>query len=117
AGRAASNLRAPVLRPDPIEPREASGTCVSDLEEAARQVARGDRAAFARIVRATQQPLLRATARMLGSREDAADVLQEAYVKAFDALAAGDFDGRARLATWLYRIVVNLSLDALRARS
>jgi RNA polymerase sigma-70 factor (ECF subfamily) len=96
--------------------REAIGWCVSDLEEAARRVAAGDRAAFEAIVRATQRPLLRAAARILGSPEDGLDVLQEAYLRAFDALAGGSFDFRSRVQSWLYRVVVNASLDALRAR-
>jgi RNA polymerase sigma-70 factor (ECF subfamily) len=79
-------------------------------------VAAGDRAAFDVIVRATQGPMLRAAARILGSREEALDVLQDAYVRAFDALTDGGFDGRSRVTSWLYRVVVNTSLDALRAR-
>ncbi len=79
-------------------------------------MAAGDRAAFEAIVRSTQQPLLRAAARVLGSREEALDVLQEAYLRAFGALLDGSFDGRARVSSWLYRVVMNASLDALRAR-
>ncbi len=93
---------------------------MSDLEEAARRVAAGDRAAFDSIVRSTQQPLLRTATRILGNREEALDVLQEAYVRAFDALvetrAEARFDGRSRVSSWLYRVVVNASLDALRSR-
>jgi RNA polymerase sigma-70 factor, ECF subfamily len=89
---------------------------VSDLEEAARRVAAGDRAAFEAIVRSTQGSLLRASARVLGSREEALDVLQEAYLRAFAALLDGSFDGRSRVSSWLYRVVMNASLDALRAR-
>jgi RNA polymerase sigma-70 factor (ECF subfamily) len=89
---------------------------VSDLEEAARRVAEGDRSAFETIVRATQGAMLRAAVRVLGSREEALDVLQEAYLRAFDALSGGGFDGRSRVSSWLYRVVVNASLDAVRAR-
>lgn len=89
---------------------------MSDLEEAARRVAAGDRAAFDAIVRSTQRPLLRVAARVLGSREEALDVLQEAYLRAFDTLVEGAFDGRSRVSSWLYRVVVNASIDALRAR-
>jgi RNA polymerase sigma-70 factor, ECF subfamily len=89
---------------------------VSDLEEAAQRVAAGDRSAFEAIVRSTQQPLLRTAARVLGSREEALDVLQDAYLRAFGALLDGSFDGRARVSSWLYRVVMNASLDALRAR-
>jgi RNA polymerase sigma-70 factor, ECF subfamily len=95
---------------------EAIGWCVSDLEEAARRVAAGDRAAFEAIVRSTEKPLLRAAARVLGNREEALDVLQDAYLRAFDALLDGSFDGRARVSSWLYRVVMNAALDALRAR-
>jgi RNA polymerase sigma-70 factor (ECF subfamily) len=89
---------------------------VSDLEEAARRVAEGDRSAFETIVRATQGAMLRAAVRVLGSREEALDVLQEAYLRAFDALSGGGFDGRSRVSSWLYRVVVNASLDAVRAK-
>jgi RNA polymerase sigma-70 factor (ECF subfamily) len=54
---------------------------------------------------------------MLGSVADAEDVVQEAYVKAYRALATGEFDGRANVATWLYRIVTNQAIDAMRGRA
>lgn len=53
---------------------------------------------------------------MLGQLAEAEDVVQDAYVKAFDALSAGKFDGRSRVETWLYRIVTRQAIDALRAR-
>ena len=48
-------------------------------------------------------------ARVLGSREDAADAVQEALVRAW--LALPKFRGDARFSTWLYRIVVNAAHD------
>ena len=89
---------------------------MSDLEEAARRVATGDRRAFEEIVRATQAPLLRTAMRILGTRAEGLDALQDAYLRAFDALSGGSFDGRAQVSSWLYRIVVNAALDSLRAR-
>jgi len=53
---------------------------------------------------------------MMGNLADAEDVVQEAYVKAYRALQAGEFDRRSRVETWLYRIVVNTALDARRKR-
>jgi RNA polymerase sigma-70 factor (ECF subfamily) len=53
---------------------------------------------------------------MLGNVSDAEDVVQEAYVKAYRGLMAGEFDGRANVSTWLYRIVTNQSIDAMRSR-
>ena len=87
------------------------------LEEATRRVRNGEVAAFQTIVDATSTALVRMAARMLGSVADAEDVVQEAYMKAYQSLAEGRFDGRSGVATWLYRIVANASLDALRGRA
>jgi RNA polymerase sigma-70 factor (ECF subfamily) len=54
---------------------------------------------------------------MLGNVVDAEDVVQEAYVKAYRALSTGEFDGRANVSTWLYRIVTNQAIDAMRGRA
>lgn len=89
---------------------------MDDLVEAAQRVRRGDAAAFRCIVNATNVRLVRLSARILGNVTDAEDVVQEAYVKAFRSLTDGRFDGRSGLETWLYRIVTNTALDALRAR-
>ena len=53
----------------------------------------------------------------MGNQADAEDVVQEAYVKAYRALTAGDFERRSSTATWLYRIVVNGAIDAKRSRT
>jgi RNA polymerase sigma-70 factor (ECF subfamily) len=86
------------------------------LRAACERVKCGDRAAFGVIVRYTSPRLLRLAARILGDLHDAEDVLQESYLRAFDALLLGQFEERAELATWLYRIVANAAMDALRAR-
>lgn len=71
---------------------------------------------FAELVRATSPRLYRLAWRMTGSPSEAEDVLQEAYLRAHLALSDGRFDGRAALATWLYRVTANAALDALRRR-
>jgi len=58
---------------------------------------------------------VRLAARIIGTVEDGEDVVQEAYVKAHRALVEGRFDRRSRIDTWLYRIVANSAIDALRA--
>lgn len=88
----------------------------SSLEDAAARAARGDRAAFGVLVAQTTPRLFRLAARILGDPGDAEDALQEAYMRAFDALNDGRFDGRAGVETWLYRVAANAALDALRAR-
>jgi RNA polymerase sigma-70 factor, ECF subfamily len=87
-----------------------------DLEKAAAAVSAGDPSAFPSLVAATQERLVRLSARLLGSVPDAEDVVQEAYVRAYQSLVARRFDGRSRVTTWLHRIVVNATLDAKRAR-
>lgn len=89
---------------------------MTDLDEAAKRVASGDASAFSEIVRETSGKLVRLAARVVGSVTDAEDVVQEAYVKAYSALCDGSFDGRSRVGTWLYRIVVNGAIDAKRKR-
>lgn len=88
-----------------------------DLRLLAQRVRGGDRAAYRILVDRTAQPLFRLAARLLGNEADAEDALQEAYVKAYRALEGGRFDGRSEVRTWLYRIVTNAALDALRRRA
>ncbi len=88
-----------------------------DLSLVARRVRSGDTAAFRALVEHTQGDLFRLAARLLGSAADADEVLQDAYMKAYRALCDGKFDGRAGVRTWLYRVVTNTALDALRRRA
>lgn len=75
---------------------------------------RGEESAFAALVIKYREGVYQVARRMLGSHEDAADVAQEVFIRMHRALPR--FDGRSRLYTWLYRITVNLALDA-RARA
>jgi RNA polymerase sigma-70 factor (ECF subfamily) len=74
----------------------------------------GDRAEFARLVEAYSGVIYRLGMRMLGDPQDAEDVLQETFIKAFRHL--GGFDGRSNLSTWLYRIATNEALMMIRRR-
>ena len=74
----------------------------------------GGREAFARLVDQTSGHIYRVALQILSNEQDAEDVLQETYIKAFRALA--NFEGRSTLTTWLYRIAVNEALMALRKR-
>lgn len=90
---------------------------MSNLEGAVARFLKGDTAAFQEVVDATSARLVRLGARMLGNMADAEDVVQEAYVKAYRSLLEGQFDRRAKVETWLYRIVVNAAIDARRKRT
>ena len=74
----------------------------------------GDATAFETLVSRHQRALYTVACRMLGNREDAADALQGALIKAYEHLAS--FDPRHRFFSWIYRIVVNECLNMLRAR-
>jgi len=74
----------------------------------------GDRNEFSRLVEIYSGKLYRLGLKMLGNPQDAEDMLQETYLKAFRGIK--DFDGRASLSTWLYRIAVNESLMHLRRK-
>jgi RNA polymerase sigma-70 factor, ECF subfamily len=90
---------------------------LDNLTEAVARIRRGEAAAFQQVVDATSARLVRLAARMLGNVMDAEDVVQEAYVKAYRSLMTGEFDGRANVSTWLYRIVTNQAIDAMRSRA
>ncbi len=74
----------------------------------------GDRQAFGHLVLRYQDRLFNTLFRVLGSRDDAQDVVQEALVQAFVKLDS--FRGDAKFYTWLYRIAMNLALSHRRRR-
>lgn len=87
-----------------------------DLTAAARAAAAGDPKAFAVLVSATRDRLFRLACRVVGDADDGADILQDAYLRAFASLRRGEFDGRALIDTWLYRVALSVALNARRAR-
>jgi RNA polymerase sigma-70 factor (ECF subfamily) len=76
--------------------------------------AAGDHDAFRLLVEPIRRELHLMSYRMLGSFHDAEDVLQDAQLKAWRGLNA--YDGRASFRTWMFKVVMNTSLDALRTR-
>lgn len=74
----------------------------------------GDRTEFARFVEAYSGVIYRLALKMVGNPQDAEDVLQETFIKAFRHISG--FDGRSKLSTWLYRIATNEALMLLRRR-
>ena len=78
-------------------------------EPLVRRAQRGDRLAFERLVDRHQHRLFTLAARTLGSREDAEDAVQDAFVRAWRGL--GGFRGGSLFSTWLYRICLNAAHD------
>jgi len=72
----------------------------------------GDRAEFALLVDAYYEMIYRLAIKMVNNPQDAEDILQETFIKAYRHLK--NFDGRSSLSTWLYRIATNEALMFLR---
>ncbi|MDH4070759.1 MAG: sigma-70 family RNA polymerase sigma factor [Ignavibacteria bacterium] len=78
------------------------------------QVRGGNRQAFTGLMRRHQERVYWIARRFVGNHADADDIVQETFVKAY--LGLGDFRNDAAFFTWLYRITVNLSLNANRKK-
>jgi RNA polymerase sigma-70 factor (ECF subfamily) len=78
------------------------------------QVLAGDRDAFRVVVERHSRSLFRLAYRMTGNEQDAEDVVQETFLRAYRQL--NRFESRSSFSTWLYRIAVNCSLDSSRKR-
>ena len=89
----------------------------TDTADAAAVLARarqGDSEAFRALVERHSRSVFRLAFRMTGNEQDAEDVVQESFIKAYCHL--GRFQRRADFGTWLYRIVANCSVDLMRAK-
>jgi len=75
----------------------------------------GDREAFDELVRATHAETFTLALRLTGNEEDARDVVQEAYIRAFRGI--GRFRGDAQFSTWMYRITANCANTLLAKRT
>lgn len=82
--------------------------------EAAAEVCGGNQSAFRVLVERHSHALFRLAFRMTGNEQDAEDLVQETFIRAYRQIAR--FDRRASFSTWVYRICVNRALDLLRAR-
>lgn len=80
-----------------------------------QQVLKGDANAFEELVLEYEKKVYNVALRIVGNSEDAADMTQEAFIKAYNSLAS--FRGDSKFSVWLTRIVSNLCLDFLRSRS
>ena len=83
-------------------------------QELVERAKRGDQSAFERLVLDNQNKIYSLTLRLTGDREEAADLAQEAFVKAWQGLAS--FQGESSFSTWMYRLTTNLCIDYLRKK-
>ena len=85
----------------------------SDAAAVERTLA-GDRDAFRVLVERHSYNVFRLAYRMTGNRQDAEEVVQEAFLRAYQKL--GQFAARANFGTWVYRIAANYAIDRMRQR-
>lgn len=74
----------------------------------------GDRTEFARLVEEYSAMIYRLGLKMLNNSQDAEDILQETFIKAYRHIS--NFDGRSNISTWLYRIATNEALMLIRRK-
>ena len=86
----------------------------ADDHELVLRTKRGDRSAFEILVSRYQDRAYNVAYQILRHHEDALDVAQEAFARAYVSIAR--FQGKAGFYTWLYRILVNLAIDQTRVR-
>jgi len=79
-----------------------------------KQVLKGDQSAYEDIVNLYQHKLYQVCYRMLASKEEAEDITQEAFVRAYINLHS--FDQKRKFSTWIYRIATNLCIDRIRKK-
>ena len=88
--------------------------CYNDTELIER-FQQGDTAAFDTLFTRYQKRTYRLVQRFISNREDALDLTQDAFIRAYQGL--GDFKSQCQFYSWLYRITVNLCIDFLRKKS
>ncbi len=81
-------------------------------EELVAQSLRGDAESFNQLILRWERPIYALAYRVIGREEDARDVCQETFLRAFRGLSA--FKGQAKFSSWLYRIALNLCRDWIR---
>jgi RNA polymerase sigma-70 factor (ECF subfamily) len=94
--------------------QSGSSQAIADDLELVDQARRGDAEAFAELVNRYERKIYRLARHITQNEEDAEDVLQEAFLKAFANLSR--FQGNSKFYTWLVRIAVNEALMRLRRR-
>ncbi len=85
---------------------------VEDDRRLVERFKKGEEKAFNELVRKYQQQIYQVARRLLKSHQEAEDIAQEVFIKAYHQLK--NFRGEASISTWLYRIAVNMSLNVIR---
>lgn len=109
-----SAVSRPASHPRASSPKEVDANARALENDLIREAQQGSRTAFDTLVRQYDHAVLRLALHLTGSEQDAEDIHQEAFLKAYRYL--GNFRFECSFYTWIYRIVTNLCLDLLRRR-
>lgn len=98
-----------------MQPSVENTQAIADSDAVAvERTLAGDRDAFRVLVERHSHNVFRLAYRMTGNRPDAEEVVQEAFLRAYQKL--GQFAARANFGTWVYRIAANYAIDRMRQR-
>jgi RNA polymerase sigma-70 factor (ECF subfamily) len=101
-------MQEPATNPDPSTP---AGMLEADLVKRAK---RGDLQSYDELVKRYQERIYATLYHMTGNHEDANDLAQDAFIKAYSAL--NSFKGGSSFYTWLYRIAVNKTINFIKQK-
>jgi len=103
-----------MIMAEPIERTESEPPAQEEESELVRRARRGDLKAYDQLVRRYQERIYATIYHMTSNHEDANDLAQESFIKAFQALKS--FKGGSSFYTWLYRIAVNKTINFIKQR-
>ena len=103
-----------MIMAEPTARNESEPAAPTDESVLVRDARRGDLAAYDELVRRYQERIYATIYHMTSNHEDANDLAQESFIKAFQALKT--FKGGSSFYTWLYRIAVNKTINFLKQR-
>jgi len=103
-----------MIMAEPAERQDAESPAPVDEEQLVRRARRGDLGAYDELVRRYQERIYATIYHMTSNHDDANDLAQESFIKAFQALKT--FKGGSSFYTWLYRIAVNKTINFLKQR-
>ena len=107
-------IRRKASREEEVTPAPAPSAAATEEMELVKRAQQGDLPAYDELVRRYQERVYATVYHMTSNHEDANDLAQEAFIKAFQALKT--FKGGSSFYTWVYRIAVNKTINFLKQR-
>ncbi len=103
-----------MIMAEPVERTESESPAPEEESALVRRARHGDLAAYDELIKRYQERIYATIYHMTSNHEDANDLAQDAFIKAFQALKS--FKGGSSFYTWLYRIAVNKTINFLKQR-